>query len=627
MPQPRDMGNQHSPILAGCNGVKSFRVAARVIHWQRLFGDLMDALRLSLALSSGFGSGTAFAQPLPPSLVEQRPAIRRAAPPTPAFESLVRDFHLLLLESKPWYSTWAGIHRFDGTLESYEPGVRTARINRLRDLQKRGDRIDSKKLSMWDRHDLEVIRAGLAEQRFYLEELRNWERDPGLYLNAISSAITELVTKDQLPASVRLRRVLQCEQKIPALLSSARTNLNSTSRELTEIAIESLPDLVTSLNRDVPKAFESVTDKGLQAALAKQTRASVRVLKDFEAWMKSELLPRSTGTLAWGELLFRRKLMLSEQVDTPLDRLREIGLADLRRNQAALEQATQSFRPNTTIEEVLAEVGKTHPPAERLFTVMKERLEAARAFVVKRDLLTLPSSAMPVVSEMPSFLRSVNRARMVTVGPYTTSGVSKLYLTSPDPAWPTERVDSYLSYFNPGKLGTLAVHESFPGHFVMDCWLKRVPSMTRRLCMSGTSIEGWAHYVEQMMVEEGFAGDDPGHRIGQLQDALLRNVRFLVAIELHAKGMTLQNASAMFQREAYLPEVIAEMEARRAATEPEVINYTLGKLQLMKLREDLRRKQGTAFSLKGFHDAVLGAGILPVKLLREELLGEAGEDL
>jgi len=534
---------------------------------------------------------------------------------------------MLLLELKPWYGTWVGIHRFDGTLENYEPGVRTARINRLRELQKCGDQIDPKKLSLRDRHDLKVVRAGIAEQRFYLEELRNWERDPGLYLNAISSAITELVTKEGLSNTVRLRRVLQCEQKIPALLSSARTNLNSASRELTELAIGSLPGLVSSLQHDVPKAFESVNDKGLRAELADRTRTSVRALKEFEAWMKTELLPRSAGTLAWGEALFRRKLLLSEHVDTPLDRLREIGLADLRRNQAALEQTAKTLRPSATIQDVLTEVGRTHPAAEKLFAAMRQRLEAARAFVVKRDLLTLPSPAMPVVSEMPSFLRSVYRARMVTVGPYTTSGVSKLYLTSPDPAWPTERVESYLSAFNPGKLGTLAVHESFPGHFVMDGWLKRVPSMTRRLGMSGTSIEGWAHYVEQMMVEEGFADDDPMHRIGQLQDALLRNVRFLVAIDLHTKGMSLENASAMFQQEAHLPEVIAEMEAKRAAAEPEVINYTLGKLQLVKLREDLRRKQGEAFTLKGFHDAVLGAGVLPVKLLREELLGEIGDDL
>lgn len=216
---------------------------------------------------------------------------------------------------------------------------------------------------------------------------------------------------------------------------------------------------------------------------------------------------------------------------------------------------------------------------------------------------------------------------MKTIGPYVPEGRSCLQITPPNPTWRAEKVDGYLSFFNPGKLGNLAVHECFPGHFVTDGWLKRVPSMTRRLCMSGTSLEGWAHYAEQMMVEEGFAADDPMLRIGQLQDALWRNARFLVAIGLHTQGMTLEEASTFFQREAHLPQVIAEMEAKRAMTDPDVVTYTLGKLQFLKLRDDLRKKQGPAFTLKGFHDAVLGAGVLPVKLLREELLGEIGEDL
>lgn len=551
----------------------------------------------------------------------------QAASPTTAFQLLVRDYHRLFLEMKPAYGTWVGIHRFDGTLENHEPSKRKARQQRLRALQVRCDQIDARCLPMRDRHDLEIIRSGLSEQRFLLEELRTWERDPGQYLNAISEAINELVAQEALPASTRLRRILQCEQKIPALLLSARTNLKAPPRQLTELALESLPDLVTSLEKDVPKAFQSLDNRGLQAALAEQSRTSVQALHAYKAWLESTLLSRSTGTLAWGEARFRRKLLLAEHVDTPLERLRGLGLADLRRNQAALGDAARTLRPGTALDAVLAEVGNTHPRADRLFSAMREHLEAARDFVMKNDLVTLPSPALPVVTEMPVFLRSVLRARMGTVGPYTTSGVSKLFLTSPDPAWPPAQVDSYLSYFNPGKLGTLAVHESFPGHFVMDGWLKRVPSMTRRLCMSGTSIEGWAHYAEQMMVEEGFGAKDPMHRIGQIQDALLRDARFLVAIGLHTQGMTLEEASALFQREAYLPAVIAEMEARRAATEPEVLNYTLGKLQFLKLREDLRKKQGPAFTLKGFHDAVLSAGILPMKLLREELLGETGEDL
>lgn len=542
-------------------------------------------------------------------------------------QALVEDYYHLWLEMNPAWGTWSGVHRYDGLLVDFAHEVRAARVLRMKALLARCERIDVSRLSLPERLDLDLVRNGLLELRLDMEEIRDWERNPVLYVSAASEGVSRLISRDFAPAEVRLRLVLKRQRQFPGLLRSARTNLKNPPRIFTEMAIESIPELVAFFEHDVLQAFQGVRDRGLMDALTQANATTVAAFRKYETWLKGSLLPRSKGTAALGEALFRKKLAFAEQVNTSLDRLKEVGIADLRRNQADLKGLAQSMHPDAALKEVFSEVRRAHPPADRLFERMQERLLVARQFVERRDLLTIPATDLPIVKEMPPFLRATIQAQMNTVGPYERDGSSYLYLTPPDRSWPTDKVEQFLGYFNPGKLGNLAIHESFPGHFVMDSWLRSNPSMARRLCMSGTSIEGWATYAEQMMVEEGFAADDPMHRFGQLQDAVLRDARYLMSIDFHTRGRSLDEVRAFFQKEAFLPEPIAEMEAKRVASEPMVVTYTLGKLQFLKLREDLKQKEGSAFSLKRFHNAVLGSGILPVNLLRKALLVEGKEDL
>lgn len=581
---------------------------------------LTDCLRgavLGLALSLSIQSDLGAASPA-----------SREATASVQLQGLAKGYARVFLESMPEMATWFGLHQYDDRLADFSVKTRTERLSRIQKLLSQCDKLDTNCLSTMDRHDLDLIRHGLQSQRLDIEEIRQWERDPGIYLGTISDGITNLVIRDFAPEEARLKHVVQRLEKVSPLLSDAQKNLKAPPRVLTEMALDSIPDLIDLLARDTPLAFKGLERSPLGKRFKEATVSAIAALRGYQSWLKEDLLPRSTGNVPWGSALLIRALFLAERVDAPLDRLWDIGMADLKRNQTALVQAAQAFHPGKDLEAVLQEVHRNHPSADHLFASMEVHLQEARQFVEYHHLATLPTPGLPKVVEMPPFLRATCQARMNTAGPFETQTDSYLYLTSPDRSWPAEKVDQYMGYFNPGKLGTLSVHESFPGHFAADSWLRRVPSTTRRLCMSGTYIEGWAHYAEQMMVEEGFGKNQPMHRIGQLEDAVLRDTRLLVALGLHARGMSLEEAQTLYVREARLPAVVAEMEVRRASESPvEVMAYTIGKLQFLKLREDLRKKQGSSFDLIHFHDAVLGAGILPLKLLREELLGEVGEDL
>lgn len=565
---------------------------------------------------------------LMPGLIDAHTHKLRHTEDSSQLKALAKDYAQLFLGSTPDLATWFGFHEFDDRLADFSIRARTARLKRIRLLLSKCDGLDATDLSMGDRHDLDLIRHALLSQRLDIEEIRQWERDPGIYLGTISEGITNLVIRDFAPEEARLKRVIQRLERVSPLLRDARRNLKAPPRVLTEMALDSIPDLIDLLERDTPLAFKGLKRSPLAKRFKTARASATSALRSYQSWLKEDLLPRSTGKVPWGAALLARALFLSDRVDAPLDRLWDIGMADLKRNQAALAQTAQAFHPGSDLEVVLQEVHRSHPSSDQLFATMEAHLQEARRFVEERHLATIPIPGLPKVVEMPPFLRATSQARMNTAGPFEKQADSYLYITSPDRSWPAEKVDQYLGHFNPGSLGNLAVHESFPGHFVSDSWLRRVPSTTRRLCMSGTYIEGWAHYAEQMMVEEGFRKTQPMHRIGQLEEALRRDTRLLVALGLHARGMSLEDAQALFVREANLPAVVADMEVRRASETPiDVMTYTIGKLQFLKLREDLRQKQGASFDLRRFHDAVLGAGILPLKLLREELLGEVGEDL
>lgn len=242
--------------------------------------------------------------------------------------------------------------------------------------------------------------------------------------------------------------------------------------------------------------------------------------------------------------------------------------------------------------------------------------------LVDRRIVTIPASAPPIVQESPPFLRALTFASMSIPGPYeTVANVAFFNVTLPEPGASKAEMDSKMGQFNRNTIVGTAMHEVYPGHYVQFLWRPSAPSKVRKLLACKSNAEGWAHYAEQMMLDEGYENGDPKLRIGQVRDALLRDARFIVGISMHTGNLTFEQAVEFFQKEGYQSQSVAEMEAKRGTLDPTYLVYTLGKLEILKLREDYKKKMGKAFSLQQFHDEFLRQGSPPIKIIRQTMLG------
>jgi len=245
--------------------------------------------------------------------------------------------------------------------------------------------------------------------------------------------------------------------------------------------------------------------------------------------------------------------------------------------------------------------------------------------MTEKHIVTIPDSAPARVKETPPFMRATTSASMDTPGPFEKTSMHGYYnMTLPDPAWSAAEKEEFMRQWFPALITNVSVHEVWPGHYLQFLYSKQYPSDIRRVFSSNANVEGWAHYCEQMVLDEGFHDGDPRYRLAQLQDALLRDARFIVGIRMHTQGMTIAQAEDFFEHEAFQPRPVAVSETKRGTSDALYGYYTMGKLALLKLREDFKRKQGASYSLQSFHDEFLRLGPLPMPLMREAMLGERG---
>jgi hypothetical protein len=309
-------------------------------------------------------------------------------------------------------------------------------------------------------------------------------------------------------------------------------------------------------------------------------------------------------------------------VDIPLDKLLEIGYADLRKNQEAFRDTAKKIDPKKTPQQILNEAEKDHPPADKMLQAFRDTLSGLREYIVQHHLMTIPSPVMPIVEETPPFMRALTSASMDTPGPYEKVAKEAFFnVTLPEKTWSAAQTEDYLRSFNRGTIASTAIHEAFPGHYVQFLWMPTAPSKVRKLISANTYVEGWAHYCEQMMIDEGYGGGDLKLRLGQLQDALLRDARFVVGIKLHTGQMTFEQGVDFFVKEGFQTKTTGERETKRGTSDATYLYYTLGKLEIMKLREDYKKLRGSAYTLEDFHNSFLSQGMPPIQIVRRKMLG------
>jgi uncharacterized protein (DUF885 family) len=546
------------------------------------------------------------------------------------FAVFVDDYFDAYFTWKPSEGTSAGLHQYDNKLEDGSADATNKRVKTVKALQARLESLRAGTLTE-EAIDAEVLDGVMRAELLDLDVVRTWRKNPMNYIGAPPGAIDALMKRDFAPAAARLRSVIARLKATPAMFAALRANVEDPPKEFTDLAVrmgEGSIGFYRDTVRDWAKGAAG-TDAGLLKEFDAANDAVVRSLTETVAWMKTDLLPKSHGKYALGAEAFAKQLLYEEMVDIPLDKLLAIGEATLRRDQDAFRAVARTIDDKKTPAEVMKALSGDHPTEADLIPSARRTIEKIRTFLLEGNIVAIPSEVRPTVLETPPYARNGSFASMDTPGAYEAKATEAFYyVTPPEKDWDARQKEEHLRLFNAPVMQIITIHEAFPGHYIQFLNAKQYPTKTRKLTSCGSNVEGWAHYCEQMMVEEGYGGGDPRIRLAQLSEALLRDCRFVVGIKLHTRGMTVEQGAKVFEEEGFQEPSTAYEEARRGAYNPTYLYYTLGKLQIYKLREDYRRAKGMDYKLATFHNEFVRQGGIPIKLIRRILLpGDRGPAL
>ena len=437
------------------------------------------------------------------------------------------------------------------------------------------------------------------------------------------------IKRNFAPLEARLRSIIAIEKQAPKVIAAAKANLEaSLAKPFIETAIEVADGSADFLSKDLVEALKEVKNEQLLTEFKAVNQRAIGELRSYVTWLKGEKLPKAHTRYALGREKFQKMLRYGELIDLAPERILEIGMRELRREQQVFADTAKKIDSGKKPIEVFKEIQKDHPSEESLIPDTKKDLEAIRRFVVDRRIVAVPSEVRARVEETPQYLRATSFASMDTPGPFEAKATEAYYYVTPvEKDWPPRQKEEWLTAFNYYTTDIVTIHEAYPGHYVQFLCLNASPATKlEKIFGSYAFIEGWAHYCEQMMVDEGFGtgkGDSlqtAKYRLAQSDEALLRLCRLCVSIKTHCEGMSLDDATKFFEENCYYEHKPAYQEALRGTFDPQYLYYTVGKLEILKLRCDYQQQEGASFSLKTFHDEMLRHGAPPIRLLRELML-------
>ena len=544
--------------------------------------------------------------------------------PDRAFRAQVAQFVQAELQLYPERATHLGDHRFDDRVDDESAHGIDESIRHARKWIAVFGADDPKYLSQANEADREWLIAHADDELLWTEQVRSYQRDPEMYLP--TSGVNALIKREFAPADARMRSVIAREVAALRNLDAARINLqpSQTPKVSIDIALQQMPATIGFFNHDVPLAFAKVADGPDKQAFARANTNLIAAIQNYAQWLKDDLMPKASGDYAIGADAYRRMLKDGDMVDLPLDQLEQVGVKELARLRDEFQKTAALIDPKRSPSEVMDSVTREHPGAAQVIPNVAAGLASIRAYVIAHHIATIPSDVMPMVRETPPYMRATTFASMDSPGPFEKTPEAFYYVTLPDPSWAQPKKDQLLAFYSAPSISDTSVHEVFPGHYVQFLNNRHNPDVVRLIYGSGADIEGWALYCEQMMLDEGLHNGDPKYRLAQLQMALMRACRYLAGIRMHTQGMTVDQAVKFFEDNAYQTPHNAMVEALRGTGDPGYLRYQLGKLMILKLREDVRKQQGAAFDLGKFHDAFLKQGAVPIKLIRRAMLGSDG---
>jgi uncharacterized protein (DUF885 family) len=576
-----------------------------------------------LALACAHPSPLPSAAPAGATLPAPLPATLPPSVPASDFGRLVDAYFEALLAFAPTAATAAGLHAHDDALEDLSRARIEARVAEVRGFVARLEALPEAGLLPDETVDRAFLTSEARAELFDLVTMESWRRNPMGYARLPGEAVDALMKRAFAPAPARLRSVIARLKLVPSLYANARTNLDNPAPEHTELALRmakgSIGFFESATRTWARSATQATNDAALLEEFAAANDAALAATRDFASWLEQDLKPRSHGVFALGKEKYRELLRLQEMVETPLPELLANGEAHLAQDRAAFISTAAKIAPGQRPAEVMQALTGEHPTAVDLIPSVARGLEAARDYATLHKLVTFPSQQRPIVRETPPYARAAVFASMDTPGPFEVPGVDAYYYVTPvEPDWTAEHREEHLRMFNRHTTTMIDVHEAYPGHFLQFLYMPSVKSKVRKLMYTTANVEGWAHYAEQMMIDEGFGDGDPKLRLAQLQEALLRDCRYVVAIKMHTQGMTVAEATRVFVEQGFQEEANGHEEAMRGSYDPMYLAYTLGKLQIQALRDEYLARTGR--DLRAFHDAFVAQGGLPVAFIRKLIL-------
>jgi uncharacterized protein (DUF885 family) len=551
--------------------------------------------------------------PAPPDEVvhmrrPKRPGAAVVAAPTKGFAA-VRDRIIdELLRDEPSFGRSLGLHEHDGKIADYSADGIAARVARLTKARAELAGVTGS-ITANDALDLALILGHIDLTLFRLVDLAEHQRRPQFYDELF--AVNSYLDREYAPIADRAKALLAHEQASLAQIKHVRANLQSPmSKPIVETAAKIYGGFAKYLRGDVVKLLKGVGDAAFQESFAKTNEALAKEAEALAKHLSTVEAPKGDSSHILGPERYRKLLQVQEGLAIPLAEFKAMGEKNLAINKKAYEEQ----RPKAKV---------TRPKASELLAEATRLMDSSRKFVIDKQLVTIPTEEKAILKETPPY-KQWNAAFLDPPGPFETAKLNAFYyITLPDKSWKKKEQEEYI--MTHGILLATTVHEVYPGHFLQGLWMNAAPTRAQKMFGSYSFIEGWAHYTEQLMVEEGFGAEDPQNRLGQLSDALLRNCRFVVSLGVHTEGMTMADAEKRFMDDCFQDKATAREQAARAAFDPGYFAYTLGKIQILDLREDARKAMGDKFTLKRFHDALLSHGSPAVPIIRARVLEDLSQ--
>ena len=543
-----------------------------------------------------------------------------------AFQRLSDSFLKGYLSWRPQTAVYLGYHEYDGKVTNYSKASLDGELKRLKNFDEQLAAFDTASLSAKMFFDYRILKMGIRNEIFNFEDMKIYIRNPMTYAGAVD--VNLYVKRNFAPLEERVKYIIAVEREIPNIFVSANENLaGSLPKPYIQTAMEIAKGTADFFKGDLLVALKDVKNDSLMATFKTVNNAAIEAINKFVVYLQKDKLPKANNDYAIGEQNYRKLLLYNEDISLSPDSILAIGLSELKKEQDNFNAAARIIDPGKKPIDVYHELQKEHPVADSLIPEAKKQAENIRQFLIDKRIVTMPSDVRVQIKETPQYARSTSTASMDVPGPFEKKATEAYYYITPvDAKWTEKQKTDWLETFDYYTTENVTIHEAYPGHYTQFLHLNASSaSVIQKIFGSYAFIEGWAHYTEKMMVDEGYGNTgDPvkaaKHLLAQSGDALLRICRLCVSIKSHCHGMSVDAATKFFMDNWYKGEKPSNQEALRGTFDPGYLFYTVGKLEILKLRDDYKKQEGHTYSLQKFHDAMLDNGMMPIRFLREILL-------